>query len=724
MDEVDRLETLYKLALDQVRRPEIFGHITQLAAEMFDCEISLISIIDSQRQWFLGKTGLKLGETPRDGAICSMPVATGAPTLIDDAMSEPRLSENPLVTGQPYVRSYLGVPIRAENGAVLGALCVLSRKPSAFRHEDLHRLETLAELTEQSIAVHAKTLELTRANTALSQLNRVFKQAERAANIGAWRVDLTTDELSWSDQVYAIHGISEETDLSVVNAIDFYAEEDRELVSQSLIDALDRSEPFSFEACVVRPDGERRRVRAVGERIDIDGQPDSIAGIFLDHTEEHVRNAELKRAAERDQLTGLYNRAEFDRRLTKALNDPDGSPVTVLLLDLDGFKQVNDSLGHLAGDEVLKAVARRLQHEAADDTFIARWGGDEFAILFPSSVGLKEASEFGDKLSSNLAEHVDFGDGTLTVGCTCGIAQLPSGGESAELVRRADVALYDGKADGKGSVSCWNREMAARQQARQSAITDLKHALAANRVFPVYQPIVDLGDGRVVAAEALLRLHDDNGRLLSAADVAPAIIDPVLSHKVSNLMLERVFAEGADLLALYGPDCRIGINSSEADLRKGECLDQITRLAKNGNLAPRNLIVEVTETMLLTDDSGAICDCLTTLEAMGCKIALDDFGTGFSSLTHLRNFPIHTVKIDREFVSSIDEDHQARLIIQAIVQMARSLGLSVVAEGVENESQFNFLKSSGCSHAQGFFFAKPSLIPELTAMATQSRRRA
>nr|WP_298926799.1 EAL domain-containing protein [uncultured Erythrobacter sp.] len=717
MEDKDRLETLHDLALDQVRRPEVFGHITQLAAEMFDCEISLVSIVDSDRQWFLGKTGLKLDETTLESSICAIPVQENRAILINDAAQDPALRDNPLVAGQPCIRSYLGVPIREEDGTVLGALCVIARRPDAFDIAHVPRLQILAGLAEQSISAHAKAQKLSHANSNLSQFNRLFKQAEIAANIGAWRVDLASDELTWSDQVYAIHGLPRDTDIDVNNAINFYAKEDREQVSQALMDALDRNEAFTFEANIARPDGQTRRVRSVGERIDVDGTPDSIAGIFLDCTEEHLQHAALKRAAEHDQLTGLYNRMVFDSRLTAALRNAEELPVTMMLLDLDGFKEVNDTLGHLVGDRVLTAVAEKLQAEACEDTFLARWGGDEFAFLFPLGKDPETVRAFGERLVSGMAEHIKFGDETLTVGCTCGIAQLPAGGESAELVRRADLALYEGKAEGKGAAICWSDDMESRQSVRQVAIGNLKQALHHDRVFPVFQPIVDLESGDVVAAEALLRLRDEDGRTLSATEVLPALLDPILSRKVSSFMLENVFDQGAEVLSLYGDRCRIAVNVSEADLRKGDFVGQITRLTEKGAINPNNLIIEVTETMLLTDENGTICDCLGRLAAMGCDIALDDFGTGFSSLTHLRNFPISTVKIDREFVSSIKWDHQSRLIIQAIVQMGRSLGLEVVAEGVETQEQLTFLTSAGCTQAQGYLFAKPAPVDDLQPLA-------
>ena len=713
MDEAARLDRLRELALNTAAQPDVFSKITELAADMFGCGISLISVIEEENQWFLGKSGLELERIPREDGFCSIAITNEHPLLVADATQDVRFRRNPLVTGHPHVRSYLGIPIRAQNELMVGALCVIARQPCAFRKEDVPRLKALAELAEQCILAHAQARALQKSNASLTSLNRLFHQAEKAANIGAWRVDTLTEELTWSDQVYAIHGISPDTPISVPRAVAFYDEDGQRIVNEALVKALDHSEPFSFEATIRRADGKMRRVRSVGEKIVAEGQSDSIAGIILDCTEEHLKAMALKRAAERDRLTGLYNRAVFDHQLNQALNNQAGAIVTMMLLDLDGFKEVNDKLGHLVGDEVLSAIADRLQREAGEDIFLARWGGDEFALLFKPGTTIKEACEFGQRLTGGLAEQVVTGNEILTVGGTCGVAQLAAGGASDELVRRADLALYHGKSEDKSSVTIWTESIEGTQSARKAAIATLETALQNDRAFPAYQPIVDLADGAIVAVEALLRLTDATGRLISAEEIYPALLDPALSRRVSVLMLQKAFSEGPEVLARFGPTCRIGINVSDADLRKGDFADKVSMLASGSAFDPSNLTIEVTETMLLTDHAGHILRNLERLNDMGCTIALDDFGTGFSSLTHLRNFPIGKVKIDKEFISSIHTDHQSRLIIQALVQMGQSLDMRVVAEGVERQDQVDFLKSVGCSHAQGYFFGKPMAVADL-----------
>ncbi|WP_172449684.1 sensor domain-containing phosphodiesterase [Porphyrobacter sp. HT-58-2] len=720
MIEAPRLEAMSALGLEAISDREVFSRITHLASTMLGCPIALLSVVEEERQWFLGRTGTDLTETPITDSFCSVCVQSEEPLLIPDARSDPRLSANNLVTGSPFIRSYLGVPIRGEGGVLLGALCAISPQPEAFTPEQIAPLAMLAELAEQSLALHARTRALSLANAALQQSSQIFRQAERAVNIGSWRVDLATQRLRWSDQVYAITGLEPGPAINVRDVVHLYQPEDRAMVSKAMDDTIEGGKPFMFETTIHRRDGEMRRIRVVGERIQVDGEPDSVAGIILDCTEEHLRNVALKRAAERDRLTGLYNRAAFDRRLAIAMQNVEHATVAVALLDLDGFKDVNDTLGHLVGDRVLETIAGQLQNRIPKGVFLARWGGDEFAMLFPSGMSVEAVTGVLADVLADFDEMPPLGSTLLKIGATCGVAQMNTPASSEEIMRRADLALYRGKEAGRGTVVCWDHQIEARQSERQRAIALLRSALNGGRALAAYQPILELESGRVVSVEALLRLRDEDGQLIAASDIFAALLDPDLSRRVSRVMLDQVVADGPAILALFGPDTRIGLNLSEADLRQGDFVRHLIEVIDDSALSPRNITIEVTETMLL-DAGGQLRASLAMLDDCGFTICLDDFGTGFSSLTHLRAFPIHKVKIDRDFIAAIGEDHQSRLIIQAIVQMGHSLGLRVVVEGVETEEQETFLRAIGCPHVQGYRYGRPALLPDMQARFAAAR---
>lgn len=720
--EEPRLDAIRSLDLEAIADRELFSRITLLASTMLGCPIALLSVVEQDRQWFLGSTGTDLLETMIEDSLCAVCVLGDAPLLVEDARADPRLQGSTLVMGAPFIRSYVGVPIRGDDGVVLGALCGISPRQDAFSPEQIAPLAMLAELAEQSITLHARTRALSLANAALHQSSQIFRQAERAANVGSWRIDLATRHLFWSDQVYAINGVETGRPINIADAIALYKPSDQAMVIARMQEAIQDGSTFMFETSIRRTDGDVRRIRVVGERLDVDGRPDSVAGIILDCTDEHLRNVALKRAAERDRLTGLFNRATFDRWLAAAMQHVDEQPVTIALLDLDGFKDVNDTLGHLVGDRVLETIAGLLQTKAADGVFLARWGGDEFALLFPPSMTLDEVTALLDGLLSELAGMPPLGTLHLRIGATCGVARMTTNASSEEIMRRADLALYRGKEQGRGAVVCWDKHIEARQFERQRAIAQLGNALDSGRALAAYQPIVELATGCVVSVEALLRLRGEDGRLIEASEVFAALLDPELSRRVSRVMLDQVVTDGPAILALFGPDVRIGLNLSDADLRRGDYVRHLIEEIDDSPLAPKNICIEVTETMLL-DASGHLRTSLTTLDECGFTICLDDFGTGFSSLTHLRAFPIHKVKIDRDFIASISEDHQSRLIIQAIVQMGHSLGLRVVVEGVETEEQEIFLRSIGCCHVQGYRYGRPGLLADLQARFTAEPTR-
>lgn len=703
-----RLACLKQIELETMPDPDIYSRITSLATAILECPVALVSIVEDDRQWFLGRTGFPDPETPINVSFCKHCVEADAPLLVTDASLDERFMNNALVTGEPHIRAYLGVPIRFENGQVLGSLCAISPLAGALTEDHIAPLSMLAEMVEQNIALFTRTRELSRKNANLKEAARVFHHAEMAANIGFWRVDIHTNVLHWSQQCYIIHGRDPNgPEVTVDEALGFYDEADRAVVGEMLDAAMTNGAPIQFETHIRRIDGVRRRIRVVGERIDLEGRAESVAGIVQDCTEEHLNNLALKRAAEHDRLTGLFNRAEFDRRLSAAMVRAADQAVTVAVLDLDGFKEINDTHGHLVGDQVLSALADRFRRLIDKDIFLARWGGDEFALLFPSATSLEDVTACCERL---IADTLVFSAETPDLqlgGVTCGVAQVAECLPGEEVIRRADVALYRGKQEAPNTVVCWDVSLEERQAARKAAARRLRTALDEGTAFAAYQPIIHLETGKIVSFEALLRLPDGNGGVLAACEVFSALLDPALSRRVSHMMIEQIVKEGPRLLALFGHDCRMGLNLSQADLREGHFARHVLDLVATSPLSPRNLTIEVTETMLLSDETGNLRAGLQMLDEAGCTVALDDFGTGFSSLSNLRRFPIRKLKIDREFIATIETDSQSRMIIQAIVEMGRGLNLRVVAEGVETAAQEQFLREIGCHLVQGYRYGRP-----------------
>jgi diguanylate cyclase (GGDEF)-like protein/PAS domain S-box-containing protein len=716
-DEMARLAKVRGLELQTVSNPEAFNVITSLVATTLGCSTSLITILDEDIQWFLGRTGFARPATPRSMSICSFCVASQSPLLIGDTALDSRFSNNPLVTGPSAIRSYLGVPLLTDENLSIGVLCAISSTPDAFSLADVKVLQSFAALVKEAIASHVHVLTLRHANMRLAEQNKCFEEAEEIAGMGSWRIDFYEKTIHWSNQAYAIYGMSDKTSVNLSDAISFLLPEDRPAVRKALNEARRHGMSFQVEANILRLDGRLRRIRLSGKRLDHAGKPHAIAGIVVDCTEEHSKSLALHDAAERDQLTKLLNRAAFDKCLHETFAVIDGSLLTAALLNIDAFKDLNETLGHHAGDQLLALLGQRLKERCDHEVIVARWGGDEFALLFPRDTLLEEAASSCMQLMTLLAKEASLMDEEVSVSVTCGIAQIDKLSTPEDLVRRADLALCFGKENGRGSVHCWSERLEGASTTRQRAINVLKAAFSEGRTFAAYQPIVELETGRVVGVEALLRLEDGVGGILTASDVFSALTEPAMSRRISRFMIQQVLNDGQRILERFGEDCRIGLNVSEADLRlmhsSEDFVGLITRLMLKCPLRPQNITIEITETMLLCDEDGYIRDGLRALHRLGFSIALDDFGTGYSSLTHLRDFPIQKVKIDREFVSAISSNHHSRMIIQAIVQMSRSLGIDVVAEGVENANEEVFLRAVGCRYGQGFRYGRPLAISSI-----------
>ena len=707
--------------LDTPPDPE-FDRLTRLAARLLDCEIALFSLVDRDRQWFKSRVGLDVCEMPRSVAFCSIAIQSDRPLIVTDASRDERFADNPLVTGPPHIRFYAGIPLHADTQRI-GTLCVIDSKPRRLSESDLRTLMDLTATMEELIRAHRRTHALERkteclleARAAIAEKSALFEEVERIGNLGWWTVEFDSERLTWSDEVYRIHDMEPGGPVDVSGAIDNYVDEDQDLVRRGVRMAFEKRASFCFEARLKGAGGTVKHVRSSGRVLRREGRPPLLVGVLQDISGEHRAHRDLRRAATRDTLTGLFNRRVFDETLRRRIEicaERSDCAFHVLLFDLDGFKDVNDLFGHLVGDEVLETVAQRIREILPEGCVAARWGGDEFAIITSLGYSAAQAHALGSQIVAAVADPITFTDGTVFIGATCGKAQYVPGLESAELLRRADLSLYHGKTHAPGSIHGYQPIFAHRSQQRQTAMRRLRDALTEGRVFAAYQPIVDLATNTVTGCEALLRFTDANGNIVVAGDVIPALIDPAISRRVHRIMLDHFCKDAARLFAEHETLEYISLNASEADLESSCFTSRLIERLEASKIDPAKLVIEVTETILLVDDSGEIRSSLQQLRDAGVRIALDDFGTGYSSLSHLRDFPISKIKIDRSFVKELTGRRESRLIVQAMVTMARQMGIDVIAEGVENEALLPMLQQIGCRNAQGFLFGHAQALDTL-----------
>jgi diguanylate cyclase (GGDEF)-like protein/PAS domain S-box-containing protein len=428
-------------------------------------------------------------------------------------------------------------------------------------------------------------------------------------------------------------------------------------------------------------------------------------GVASDVTDQRERNYELVRQANLDSLTGLGNRHYFNRRLASFFAKPTAiTPCVLFVLDLDNFKTVNDSLGHAAGDVLLCEVARRLRGQVRSDAVLARLGGDEFALLVPGAFERSVAQGLGQRLQQALLAPCVISDHRIEVHASIGVGYAPQDADNAQdLLKVADMALYAAKAAGRRALRFFERRMETDARDKLGLLADLSEALREGQFELHYQPQVRLKDNALIGFEALVRWQHPTRGMVPPVQFIALAEDSGLIVPLGRWVLEQACRDAAK----WPGDKRVAVNVSAVEFEQAD-IRQIVREALRVSALPvKRLELELTESTLLADSVAAV-KLLQDLRDDGIRIALDDFGTGFSSLAYLRNLPLDKLKIDRSFVRTLDDEHNAEsvAIVQAIHSLATALGLDTIAEGVETEAQMRTLKRIGCGLGQGYLFAK------------------
>ena len=489
------------------------------------------------------------------------------------------------------------------------------------------------------------------------------------------------------------------------------------------------SAPVELELEGRRPDGTPFWLggRAVNLLTDTD-----VGGIVVslyDTTARKLAEQELAHQAFYDGLTGLANRSLFLDHTEQALrrSGRTASPPIVLCLDLDGFKDVNDSIGHLAGDELLRTIAGRLRGVVRSSDTVARLGGDEFAVLVDDTLGgLPEAADLAQRMLEAISAPVDLDGHRVTVAASIGIVVAEPDATPPSLFRDADIAMYRAKAAGRAQWVVFDTSMRTAALERIELERELGGALAAGQLRLVYQPVVDLQTERVVGFEALLRWQHPTLGTVGPDRFVPVAEDSGLIVPIGRWVLSEATRTAARWQRAHpgSPPLSMAVNVSARQLSGSRLLLHVAEALSSSGIAPSSLVLEVTETALVTD-RDAVAERLAELRALGVRLALDDFGTGYSSLSYLRQFDVDVLKIDRSFVSLLDGSPDDAAIVHGLVQLGRTLRLEVVAEGVETTAQRDRLQAEHCDLAQGYLFAKPLEIEEAELLLlSQSGQRA
>lgn len=566
---------------------------------------------------------------------------------------------------------------------------------------------------------------------ALRQGGERYALAVLAANHGLWDWNLKTNEIYFSPHWKAILGYEEqEIQSSVDEWFSRVHPEDLPRLKVDIAVHLEGTTPsFKSEYRMLHWNGEYRWVLTQGLAVrDETGAPYRLTGSQADITQRKLNEDELKYASSHDALTGLPNRAAFLKRLERAIEKAKqnkGHLFAVLFIDLDRFKVINDSLGHLVGDQLLITVARRLKASLRSNDMVARLGGDEFTILLEHIHNADDATLVAERIAHELASPIKLEGHELFVTASIGIALNTNGYEQADdILRDADTTMYRAKAQGRARHEIFNTEMHTQVVAIRELEAELRHAIERRELELYYQPIVSLATGEVVSVEALLRWNHPRLGLIGPGEFVSLAEETGLIVSIGEWVLRTACAQVKQWHTAGYPSLRVGVNVSirqfYAHSPQVSLPELVAAVLTETELPPQTLDLEITESLPLAhNEVNSVV--LRDLRRLGVHIVLDDFGIG-SSLVVLKQLPISALKVDQSFVKEIISNYSDAAIITSMISLAHNLGLKVIAEGVETEAQLAWLRSKGCDEIQGYLFSRPLAAPELHKLLNSGKR--
>ncbi|TXN39959.1 EAL domain-containing protein [Methylobacterium sp. WL30] len=678
-----------------------FTQIVALAARLFEVPIAVVSLIDRDRQVFHAKVGVASCETDREIAICSHTIMQTEALVVLDATLDPRFHDNPFVTGPSQIRFYAGIPLRTPAGHAIGTLCLAdTRTRNTFSDADRETLRQLADLT-------VDRMELRRLEVAQRASQSRFEQIASTSPDGIICADASGRITFWNaaaEQIFG-HGSTE----AIGQSIDLIVPERmRGGHGGGLHRVANGGKPRLVGKTIELParhkDGTEFPIELSLSKWQEEGRA-AFGSIVRDIRERRANEERLFRLAHLDPLTELPNRSVLRERLDEIATV--GRPVSVLMLDLDGFKEVNDSYGHGAGDSVLRVMATRILACVRPIDTVSRLGGDEFVVLLPDIGDPLRAAEVAGTIIAAVAEAVEYDGQALRLSASLGIAMAPSHGNNAgELLGCADLALYQAKSDGRHCHRLFSPVLRHQAQRARVCRDELGRAVERGEFVLFYQPQVRLSDGALVGAEALIRWqHPDRG-LLSPAAFIDVLDSSRYAAQVGDWVLRTACIQAEAWRSAGALDFRMGINLCTAQFQRGDLTETVRATLSDTGLPAASLELEITENIVLRQEIELIAT-LHSLRESGVGIAFDDYGTGYASLSLLKRFPLTRLKIDRSFVTGMLASHHDVTIVRAILQLGLGFGLSVIAEGIETEAEHACLRTEGCQEGQGYLFGKP-----------------
>ena len=704
--ECARRAVLKSYRLDRPAPEGAFDHVLRLAADLFEVPTAMVSFVGEHEPVVEGDTGSDARGTTRDASFCAHVIASDGVLVVSDALDDPRFRHDPLVTGEPFVRFYAGAPIVTPEGHRLGSVSVVDTVPrAAFTGRQCGLLQSLAQIVMDD-------LERRRLDTVRRAAIRMAAATPDAIICS----DETGAVTFWNPAAGRIFGSTSDEmvgrPLATLVPTEFRSQH-RVLMARLLSEGGNGPVAQTIEAVGLRQDGTRVPIE-VSIATWRDGDRVNVGSIIRDLSERDRARERVRHLTHFDPLTDLPNRAHFLERIDHALSRL--GRFAVLQVGLDRFKAVNGTMGIAAGDSVLIAAAERVRGAAGPSAVVARLGADEFGVLLAGADAAARAGVLARSLVERLGEPFPVGAALCHLGASVGVVlgPDPSVPTMADCVlKHALLALQHAKMAGGNRFEVFQPQLGQRAEERRRVEEELRCALERGEFELHFQPQVLLPGAALVGAEALLRWRHPERGLLSPAVFLPVLETSEMAVPVGRWIIREACGFAA-LMAARGVPLRMGVNLFAAQLRDAGLFDVVAYALAAAGLPGRLLEVEITETTVLGLDESTI-EPLRRLRDLGVGIAFDDYGTGYASLSLLKRYPLTRLKIDREFVRDLRTDPDDAAIVKAVIALGASLGLDVIAEGIETPEQASALAGLGCREAQGYLFGRPMPADDFAA---------
>ncbi|HEY3301238.1 MAG TPA: EAL domain-containing protein [Methylophilaceae bacterium] len=597
------------------------------------------------------------------------------------------------------------------NGKVVGTLNIYANDQSVFDREGQNLFLEMAADIDFALDNFNVENERSKFKEKLSEREDVFRLMLENSLDAIINMNTEGEVIEWSGAANKIFGYSREYALGQKLSELIIPVRDREahMAGMNRVIATNESKMTGrrVEVSALRSDGSEIPVEMSIAKIQA-GDLVFFSAFVRDITKRKLSESQIQKLAHYDALTSLPNRVLLQDHFKHALSivKRNNSKLTVIFLDLDHFKDINDTLGHSVGDLLLIEVANRLQSALREVDTLSRLGGDEFVLILPET-DIQGAANVSQKLLNTMEKPYTVDSFELTVTASIGIALYPDDGTDFEMLsQKADTAMYRAKREGRNSYRFFTAEMQAKSSRTLQLVTALRYALERDQLCLHYQPQISISNNSIIGVEALLRWHHPDLGFISPAEFIPIAEDSGLIIPIGEWVLRQAVKQAQSWIAQGHPALIMAVNISAIQFRHRELPNMIAEILKETDLAPEYLELELTERVAMYDPHGAI-EMMNSLHNLGIRMSIDDFGTGYSSLSYLKKFKVYKLKIDQSFVRDISTDPEDKAIVSAIISMSRSLGLQTIAEGVETAEQLSYLRSQGCDEVQGYFFSRP-----------------